>query len=111
MIETILPEIPIPLKEMAPPEVLTSPSRRPFFPIPPPSKLGNFENLVPPTPADWGGGEGHYATVFMTSFYCLKAYKGGGCVCFTANGNILASGKISLKLFMAPLETIGLLTF
>ena len=28
-----------------------------------------------------------------------------------AGGNILASGKISLKLFMSPLETIELLTF
>ena len=28
-----------------------------------------------------------------------------------ATGNILASGNISLKLFVAPLETIELLTF
>ena len=32
-------------------------------------------------------------------------------VCITASGNILASGNISLKLFLAPLETIELLTF
>ena len=32
-------------------------------------------------------------------------------VCITAGGNILASGNISLKLFMAPLETIDLLMF
>ena len=33
-------------------------------------------------------------------------------LCITASGNILASGNISLKLFMAPLETIELsLTF
>ena len=32
-------------------------------------------------------------------------------MCITASGNILASGNISLKLFMAPLETIELLTF
>ena len=32
-------------------------------------------------------------------------------VCTTASGNILASGNISLKLFMAPLETIELLIF
>ena len=27
-------------------------------------------------------------------------------LCITASGNILASGSISVKLFMAPLETI-----
>ena len=32
-------------------------------------------------------------------------------LCITASGNTLASGNISLKLFMAPLETIELLTF
>ena len=32
-------------------------------------------------------------------------------LCITASGNILASGNISLKLFMAPLETIELSTF
>ena len=32
-------------------------------------------------------------------------------VCITASGNILACGNISLKLFMAPLETIKVLTF
>ena len=32
-------------------------------------------------------------------------------MCITASGNILASGNISLKLFMEPLETIELLTF
>ena len=31
-------------------------------------------------------------------------------LCITADGNILASGNISLKLFMAPLETVELLT-
>ena len=31
-------------------------------------------------------------------------------VCITASGNILTSGNNSLKLFMAPLETIKLLT-
>ena len=36
---------------------------------------------------------------------------GGGGVCITASGNILASGNISLKLFVAPLEIIELLTF
>ena len=35
----------------------------------------------------------------------------GEWVFITASGNILASGNISLKLFMAPLETIELLTF
>ena len=29
----------------------------------------------------------------------------------TASGNMLTSGNISLKLFMAPLETVELLTF
>ena len=34
----------------------------------------------------------------------------GGCgVCITASGNNLASGNNSLKLFMAPYETIELL--
>ena len=32
-------------------------------------------------------------------------------LCITASGNILARGNISLKLFMAPLETIEPLTF
>ena len=32
-------------------------------------------------------------------------------VCITASGNILASGKISRNLFMAPLEIIELLIF
>ena len=32
-------------------------------------------------------------------------------LCITASGNILASGIISLKLFMAPLERTELLTF
>ena len=32
-------------------------------------------------------------------------------VCITASGNNLVGGNISLKLFMAPLETIELLTF
>ena len=32
-------------------------------------------------------------------------------LCITASGNILASGNISLKRFMAPLETVELLTF
>ena len=32
-------------------------------------------------------------------------------LCITASGNFLASGNISLKLFMAPLETIELLIF
>ena len=41
---------------------------------------------------------------------------GGGGVdkkgrCITASGNILASGNISLKLFMGPLGTKELLTF
>ena len=31
-------------------------------------------------------------------------------LCITASGNILASGNSTLKLFMAPLETIELLT-
>ena len=31
---------------------------------------------------------------------------GEGGVCITASGNILASGNVSLKLLMAPLETI-----
>ena len=42
---------------------------------------------------------------FATILRCLRG------VCITASGNILASGNISLKLFMAPLETIELLTF
>ena len=32
-------------------------------------------------------------------------------MCITASGNILASENISLKTFMAPLETIEWLTF
>ena len=32
-------------------------------------------------------------------------------LCITASVNILVSGNISWKLFMAPLETIELLTF
>ena len=32
-------------------------------------------------------------------------------MCITANGNILAGENISLKLLMAPLEAIELLTF
>ena len=32
-------------------------------------------------------------------------------LCITASANILDSGSISLKLFIAPLETIELLTF
>ena len=32
-------------------------------------------------------------------------------ICITVSGNILASGNMSLKLFMAPLEKIELLTF
>ena len=32
-------------------------------------------------------------------------------LCITASGNILASVNISLKLFVAPLETIELVTF
>ena len=32
-------------------------------------------------------------------------------MCITASGNILTSENISLKLFMAPLETIELLIF
>ena len=32
-------------------------------------------------------------------------------MCITASGNILESGNISLKLFMALLERIKLLTF
>ena len=32
-------------------------------------------------------------------------------VCITASGNILVCGNNSIKLFMAPLETIELLTF
>ena len=32
-------------------------------------------------------------------------------MCITANGNILSSGNISLKLIRAPLETIELLVF
>ena len=32
-------------------------------------------------------------------------------LCITGSGNILASGNISLKLFMAPLETTELLIF
>ena len=37
--------------------------------------------------------------------------EGEGGVCITASGNILESGNISLKLFMALLERIKLLTF
>ena len=36
---------------------------------------------------------------------------GGGVVCIEAIGNILASGNISLSLFMAPLEIRELLIF
>ena len=36
---------------------------------------------------------------------------GGGVVCIEASGNILASGNISLSLFMAPLEITELLIF
>ena len=36
---------------------------------------------------------------------------GGGGVCITASGNVLVCGNNSIKLFMAPLETIELLTF
>ena len=32
-------------------------------------------------------------------------------LCTTASGNIFASGNISLKLFIVPLEIIELLTF
>ena len=32
-------------------------------------------------------------------------------MCITGSGNILASGNISLKLFMVTFETIELLTF
>ena len=35
----------------------------------------------------------------------------GGEECITASGNILVCGNSSIKLFMAPLETIELLTF
>ena len=46
----------------------------------------------------------HYAILdFPSKFYDP--------LCITASGNILASGNISLKLFMAPLETIEPLTF
>ena len=45
----------------------------------------------------------HYCSI------CLTDFRQG--VCITASGNILASGKISLKLFMGPLKTTELLTF
>ena len=48
-------------------------------------------------------GEYRYYTLFYK-----KLIEG---VCTTASGNILASGNISLQLFMAPLETMKLLTF
>ena len=36
----------------------------------------------------------------------ISESRGGEGVCITASGNILASGNVSLKLLMAPLETI-----
>ena len=49
----------------------------------------------------------------LTSYQIFKKKNGGGGEggSITASGNILASGNISLKLFMAPLETMELLTF
>ena len=47
-------------------------------------------------------------------FYCGSVKNVTEGVCITASGNILPLGKISLillKLFLAPLETIDLLTF
>ena len=51
----------------------------------------------------------YYKKSLMENFF----WEGGGCRggCITAGGSILASGNISLKLFMAPLETTELLTF
>ena len=41
----------------------------------------------------------------------LRISLGKSTLCITASGNILAGGSISVKLFMAPLEAIELLTF
>ena len=53
-------------------------------------------------------------TLFWLGFWLNAQWLGVGKkypLYITASGNMLTSGNISLKLFMAPLETVELLTF
>ena len=47
-----------------------------------------------------------FLQVFIKQISESRGGEGVGGVCITASGNILASGNVSLKLLMAPLETI-----